>query len=79
MCNKWNFFCAFFIAAMQTYYVKVVTGTVWGAGTDANVYCYLFGENDDTGMSQVTKIILSRKSNSSVTCWTWYATQIHIS
>lgn len=34
---------------MQTYYVKVMTGTVWGAGTDANVYCVLYGENDDTG------------------------------
>jgi len=38
------------LAAMQTYYVKVTTGTVWGAGTDANVYCVLYGEQDDTGM-----------------------------
>ncbi|XP_053384453.1 lipoxygenase homology domain-containing protein 1-like isoform X6 [Mercenaria mercenaria] len=37
-------------AAMQTYYVKVTTGTVWGAGTDANVYIVLFGDNDDTGV-----------------------------
>lgn len=36
-------------AAMQTYHVKVTTGTVWGAGTDANVFCVLHGEKDDTG------------------------------
>jgi hypothetical protein len=28
----------------------VTTGTVWGAGTDANVHIVLYGENDDTGM-----------------------------
>ncbi|XP_052229243.1 lipoxygenase homology domain-containing protein 1-like isoform X2 [Dreissena polymorpha] len=36
-------------AAMQTYHVKVFTGNVFGAGTDANVFCILFGEKDDTG------------------------------
>ena len=41
---------------MQTYYVKVTTGTVWGAGTDANVFIVLFGDNDDTGM--IENIIL---------------------
>ncbi|XP_013416715.1 lipoxygenase homology domain-containing protein 1 isoform X2 [Lingula anatina] len=36
-------------AAMTTYHVIVVTGNVWGAGTDANVYVVLYGEKDDTG------------------------------
>ena len=36
-------------AAMQTYHVYVFTGDKWGAGTDANVYVVLFGDDDDTG------------------------------
>ena len=39
----------YFSAAMQTYHVKVQTGTKWGAGTDANVYVMLYGEQDSTG------------------------------
>ncbi|XP_063398724.1 lipoxygenase homology domain-containing protein 1-like isoform X1 [Mytilus trossulus] len=35
-------------AAMTTYYTKVVTGTVSGAGTDANVYMVLYGDQDHT-------------------------------
>ena len=31
------------------YLVSVKTGTVSGAGTDANVYIHLFGEEGDTG------------------------------
>ena len=31
------------------YHVKVVTGDVWGAGTDANVFVNLYGEYGDTG------------------------------
>ncbi len=44
-------FYDFFIiaAAMQTYHVFVYTGDKWGAGTDANVYVILHGEQDDTG------------------------------
>jgi hypothetical protein len=34
---------------MTTYYTKVITGTVSGAGTDANVYIILYGEKDHTG------------------------------
>lgn len=33
-------------AASTSFLVKVKTGTVWGAGTDANVYVELFGEID---------------------------------
>ncbi|GFN87702.1 hypothetical protein PoB_001420800 [Plakobranchus ocellatus] len=38
-----------FKAALTTFHVKVYTGDVWGAGTDANVYIMLFGEKDTTG------------------------------
>ena len=29
--------------------MKVVTGDIWGAGTDANVFINLYGEFGDTG------------------------------
>ena len=31
------------------YIVRVFTGDVWGAGTDANIFLNLYGENGDTG------------------------------
>lgn len=34
---------------MVTYKVTVKTGSIRGAGTDANVFAQLFGENGDTG------------------------------
>ncbi len=37
------------LARVTPYYVSVKTGKVRGAGTDANVYIVLFGENDDSG------------------------------
>ena len=49
-----------------TYTIKVKTGDKKYAGTDANVFAILFGENDDTGrMSDVPimtgiKIILGQ-------------------
>ncbi|XP_076450682.1 LOW QUALITY PROTEIN: lipoxygenase homology domain-containing protein 1-like [Babylonia areolata] len=36
-------------AAMTTYHVKVTTGDVWGAGTDANIFIILYGDIDNTG------------------------------
>ncbi|XP_031425771.2 lipoxygenase homology domain-containing protein 1 [Clupea harengus] len=33
----------------NTYEVSVFTGSMWGAGTDANVYVNIYGENGDTG------------------------------
>ena len=40
-----------------TYTIKVKTGDKKYAGTDANVFAILFGENDDTGrMSDVPMI-----------------------
>lgn len=43
-----------------TYTVKIKTGEKKNAGTDANVYVVLFGENDDTGR------ILSRHIEGSI-------------
>ena len=40
-------------AAGETYLIKVRTGDVRGAGTDANVYMQLFGNQDDTGIIQL--------------------------
>lgn len=34
-----------------TYTLKIKTGEKKNAGTDANVFAILFGENDDTGMT----------------------------
>ncbi|XP_044287456.1 lipoxygenase homology domain-containing protein 1 isoform X2 [Varanus komodoensis] len=33
----------------NSYEVHVITGIVWGAGTDANVYLSIYGERGDTG------------------------------
>lgn len=38
-----------------TYTLKIKTGEKKYAGTDANVFAILFGENDDTGMITVLK------------------------
>ena len=35
--------------SVVTYVVTTYTGTKFGAGTDANVFCNLFGEQGDTG------------------------------
>ncbi|XP_040192273.1 lipoxygenase homology domain-containing protein 1 [Rana temporaria] len=39
----------------NTYEVHVFTGTVWGAGTDANVFITIYGEIGDTGERQLRK------------------------
>jgi len=36
-----------------SYTVKVFTGDVYGAGTDANVFLNLYGDNGDTGERQL--------------------------
>ena len=38
---------------MTTYHVHVSTGDKFGAGTDANVYINLYGDEDDTGMCSI--------------------------
>ncbi|XP_030643524.1 lipoxygenase homology domain-containing protein 1 [Chanos chanos] len=38
-----------------TYEVSVFTGDMWGAGTDANVFINIYGENGDTGERPLKK------------------------
>lgn len=38
------------LAEKTTYNINVETGDVSGAGTDANVYIYLYGEKEDSGI-----------------------------
>uniref|UniRef100_A0A8C5H2G2 Lipoxygenase homology domain-containing protein 1-like n=1 Tax=Gouania willdenowi TaxID=441366 RepID=A0A8C5H2G2_GOUWI len=49
-CNRW-------LAKDEedTEIVHVFTGTMWGAGTDANVYINVYGENGDTGERRLRK------------------------
>ncbi|OAF63637.1 hypothetical protein A3Q56_08658 [Intoshia linei] len=35
---------------LTTYLIKVATGNVWGAGTDANIHIVLYGTKDDSGI-----------------------------
>ena len=44
-------------AALTTFHVKVFTGDVWGAGTDANVYIILFGDKDTTGENRESDFV----------------------
>lgn len=37
------------LVSVNSYEVHVFTGTMWGAGTDANVYINIYGETGDTG------------------------------
>lgn len=52
-----SFWPAFAILlAENTYEVHVLTGTVWGAGTDANVFLSIYGmERGDTGERQLKR------------------------
>lgn len=40
---------------VNSYDIYVFTGSVWGAGTDANVYVNIYGENGDTGERRLRK------------------------
>jgi len=40
---------------VNSYEVHVFTGSMWGAGTDANVYIDIYGETGDTGERQLRK------------------------
>ncbi|GLD72495.1 lipoxygenase homology domain-containing protein 1 [Lates japonicus] len=40
---------------VNSYEVHVFTGTMWGAGTDANVYINIYGEVGDTGERRLRK------------------------
>lgn len=52
-----------FVAMSTTYTLKIKTGERKHAGTDANVFAVLFGENDDTGMiNTLFRHIVARKT-----------------
>lgn len=52
-----------YLTAMSTTYtLKIKTGEKKYAGTDANVFAILFGENDDTGM-------ITRTCPCAACCW----------
>lgn len=40
---------------VNSYEIHVFTGTMWGAGTDANVYINIYGETGDTGERHLKK------------------------
>ena len=39
-----------YLAEKTTFNIHVATGDIKGAGTDANVYVYMFGEKNDSGL-----------------------------
>jgi hypothetical protein len=42
---------------MTTYYTKVITGTVSGAGTDANVYIILYGKRYNGNDPKINRVL----------------------
>lgn len=44
-----------FPSTAHTYKVSVMTGDVYGAGTDANVYLTIYGDQGDTGERKLRK------------------------
>lgn len=53
--NKTSCSSLFFSLSVNSYEVHVFTGTMWGAGTDANVYVNIYGETGDTGERRLRK------------------------
>lgn len=51
-----------------TYTLKIKTGEKKNAGTDANVFAILYGENDDTGMISTTfwRIVAGKTAQSEI-------------
>ena len=49
--EKFSFWSHLYLHCISeiAYSVKVVTGDVWGAGTDANVFITITGEHGDSG------------------------------
>jgi len=55
-----NWILLFVVTALKTtYHVFVRTGNKMGAGTDANVYVFLYGEIDDTGQLLTTSTAIN--------------------
>jgi lipoxygenase homology domain-containing protein 1 len=56
MINKTqSLFSLLYFSSAKNYVVNVVTGDVKNAGTDANVFLTIFGQNGDTGERQLSK------------------------
>lgn len=56
--GEFYFQCAYSpcgVLTVNSYEVHVFTGTMWGAGTDANVYITVYGEIGDTGERRLRK------------------------
>ncbi|KAM3841839.1 oxygen-regulated protein 1 [Vipera latastei] len=49
------------ILPVATYKVHVVTGDLWNAGTEADVYIAIYGEKGDTGCRQLHRSMKSQK------------------
>jgi hypothetical protein len=45
---------------VKHYTIKTFTGDVWRAGTDANVYCTVYGERGDSGKLQLKQSSTNR-------------------
>ena len=50
-----NLLIALKLILVKTYQVDVYTGDKFGCGTDANVYCTIFGDKGDTGKRQLER------------------------
>lgn len=47
--------CIYIVCPEVEYTVKVMTGDVFGAGTDANVFLTIYGEHGDTSERNLSK------------------------
>lgn len=48
-------FVLFYFLLVTVYEVHVITGELWNAGTEADVYISIYGENGDTGSRQLRR------------------------
>lgn len=53
--------CCPSLFSVAMYKVHVVTGDLWNAGTEADVYIAIYGEKGDTGCRQLHRSMKSQK------------------
>ena len=51
--NNDTYFSIYIIFTVIRYEVTAITGDLWNAGTDANVYITIYGDRGDTGVRQL--------------------------
>ena len=51
------------------YEVTVITGDLWNAGTDANVYITIYGDRGDTGVRQLFSKDKGGQFKQGMVCW----------